>query len=141
MLIISKKATDNNARILIFDDEAIVLNILKKILIRLGYDCVAVDSGIETINEYIKSKDMGMPFDITIIDLTVKQGLNGIKIMQRIKDIDPEAVVVAASGDPFDDVMINYEKYGFAGKIEKPFSMDELKNLLSGLLKVRTPVV
>jgi DNA-binding NarL/FixJ family response regulator len=60
------------------------------------------------------------------MDLTVPGGMGGREAAKKLKEIDPEARLVVASGYSDDDVMSTYERYGFCGVIVKPFDLVEL---------------
>ena len=47
--------------------------------------------------------------------------------------MDPGAKVIVSSGYSDDQVMIDPEKYGFCGIVAKPYSMEQLRNVLRNL--------
>jgi len=71
---------------------------------------------------------------LVFLDLTVRRGLGGREAMVELLKVDPAARVVIASGYLDDPVMENYAAYGFLGALKKPFTGEELKNMVESLL-------
>jgi DNA-binding NarL/FixJ family response regulator len=67
------------------------------------------------------------------MDLTIPGGMGGKEAVQEILKIDPHALVVVSSGYSSDPVMSEYEKYGFKGRITKPYNLEEMGALLNDL--------
>ncbi len=112
-------------RVLIVDDEIDVLNVLEEMLEKLGFNAVAVTSGVRAI-ELIKSSQ----FDLVITDL-VMPDKNGIDIINEINSSsNPVHVLITAGVDlPDLDMEIpGIDKYSF---IKKPFTLDDIKTKLS----------
>ncbi len=121
-------------RILFVDDEELLRSVVPKMLRAIGYSAECASSGPETVDEYRKAMDAGNPFDVVIIDLTVKGGISGEEAVKRLLEIDPEARVIVSSGYPNAPVMVNYRDYGFIGAIVKPYTSAELKDLIVEVL-------
>lgn len=47
-------------------------------LARLGYECQTASDGDEAISAYEKAIAAGRPFDVVMLDLTIKGGLGGV---------------------------------------------------------------
>lgn len=117
-------------RILIMDDEDIVLDVLSKILIRIGYRVVSARDGDEALEKYQRAKNAGQPFGAVILDLTVPGGLGGQETLDQLRKIDPQVKAIVSSGYSDDPIMADYEKYGFYGVISKPYRIPELSKVL-----------
>lgn len=57
--------------------------------------------------------------------------------MGHLKKIDPGVIGVVASGYSNDSVMARFTDYGFSGVIVKPYSIDEMKETLYRLIKIK----
>jgi DNA-binding NarL/FixJ family response regulator len=57
--------------------------------------------------------------------------MGGKELMRRLRELDPQVKAVVSSGYSLDPVMANFKEYGFIGVIPKPYTMDELKRVLS----------
>ena len=118
-------------RILIMDDQKIVVKVLSKMLKELGFSEVEISyNGEEAINKYKEYFNAGKIFDFVILDLTVPGGMGGKEVVKKILEINPDAKVIVSSGYSNDPIMSNYEEYGFSGIIVKPFTMESLKRAL-----------
>jgi CheY-like chemotaxis protein/anti-sigma regulatory factor (Ser/Thr protein kinase) len=118
-------------RVLIMDDETIVLEVAGEMLGRLGYDVERAGSGEEAIKRYASAIANGEPFDAVILDLTVKGGMGGREAMEHLMRVDPHVVAFLSSGYSEDPAIEDYKRYGFAGVIKKPYSVDLLAKSLS----------
>ncbi len=112
-------------RILIMDDDNIVRTIVQKMLGEFGYSSDGASNGDEAVKKYSEE-----PFDLVIIDLTIPGGMGGVEALNELKKIDPDVKAVVASGYSNDPVMSKYEKYGFLGRLVKPFLMEDLEELI-----------
>ena len=113
-------------KILVMDDEEIIRNVAAKMLNHVGYEVVLAEDGNRAIELYSQAVQAGQPFDAVILDLTVRSGLGGKETLARLREIHPELKAVVSSGYSNDPVMSEFEKYGFAGVIAKPYKVREL---------------
>ena len=121
------------ARILVMDDEEIIRKISKVMLEECGYTVDSAVDGKEAIKKYISAEEMGCPFDIVILDLTIPGGMGGKEAVRKLFSIDPEVKAIVCSGYSTDPVMADFSEYGFAGKLSKPF---KIKNLIKEITRV-----
>jgi len=56
--------------------------------------------------------------------------LGGLKVIERLREIDPDVIAIVSSGYSDDPVMADYEKYGFQGALPKPYKIFELSEVL-----------
>lgn len=117
-------------RVLVMDDERLVLKTAKAILEKLDYQVEVVEDGSEAVGAYKRAMDENNPFDMVILDLTIPGGMGGVETHKGIKALDPNAHCFVSSGYYDDHVMSDFQRYGFAGKINKPYSFDKLRILL-----------
>ncbi len=120
-------------KILIMDDEEIVGDIAKQMLVFLGYEAILVQDGNEAVSLYKSHMEAGTRFQAVIMDLTIPGGMGGAEAVGEILAVDPEAKVVVSSGYTSDPIMVHCKEYGFSGAIAKPFDMQSLKNIIEEL--------
>jgi PAS domain S-box-containing protein len=108
-------------RILVMDDQEMILNSVKKLLEGYNYIVDIVLSGEEAIAAYKQSILEGHPFDVIIMNLTVPGGIGGEEAVKEVLKMNNEAKVVVSSGYTEDLVMKNYKDFGFKGALQKPF--------------------
>jgi CheY-like chemotaxis protein len=130
----SMRASKEQKKILIMDDEEIIRDVGSKLLQYLGFDVALAKDGDEAIKMYKEAHDAGSPIDLIIMDLTVPGGMGGKDAVREILALDSEAKVIVSSGFFNDPVMENYHDYGFKGKIMKPFDLNDLGEGVKALL-------
>ncbi|HOO71541.1 MAG TPA: 7TM diverse intracellular signaling domain-containing protein [Spirochaetota bacterium] len=123
-----------SGRVLFMDDEKIILDVGERMLKRLGLHVETAFDGEAAIDRYKKSRDEGKPFDLIIMDLTIPGGMGGRDAIVRIREMDSDVKVVASSGYSNDPVMAHFEDYGFNAVIGKPYTLDQMADLVRRLL-------
>lgn len=121
---------ETRKKILVMDDEDMVGEIACQMLDYLGFDAVHVFDGKAAIEEFQAHKEKGAPFNAVIMDLTIPGGMGGKEAVSEILAIDESAQVYVSSGYSSDPAMVNYQEYGFAGVIVKPFDLSAIQKIL-----------
>ncbi|OHD64793.1 MAG: hypothetical protein A2176_10740 [Spirochaetes bacterium RBG_13_51_14] len=121
-------------RILLMDDERIILELGGTMLRHLGYEVAHAAHPGEAVAMYQEARDAGKPFDLVILDLIIPGGPGADKAIESLRNIDAGVTAIVTSGYVDDPVMIHYEKYGFSGALAKPFNMEELQEVLVRIL-------
>lgn len=129
-----KAVEPEKLRILVMDDEDMVLEVVKEMLRLLGHEVVGVKDGKEAVEAYKEAKQKANPFDVVILDLTVPGGMKGDEALRELKKIDPDVKAIVSSGYSNDPIMSEYEKYGFKAVIPKPYGLEELKEAIKKAL-------
>jgi len=120
---------------LVMDDEPYIRELLKDFLEMLGFEVVTVANGQEAIETYAKSLQQGhTPIDVSILDLTIRGGLGGKETSKKIKGLNPRAKIIVASGYSTDSILSDYKEYGFAARLSKPFTIEEINKVLLKVL-------
>lgn len=117
-------------KILVMDDEAMVRQVLDKMLRHLGYGAEFARDGDEAIALFTQAQKSGEVFAAVILDLTIPGGLGGKETMEQLLKIAPGVKAIVSSGYSEDPIMAEFEKYGFSGIIAKPFKVAELSKIL-----------
>lgn len=120
-------------RILLMEDEVLVRKVAMKMIKELGNDVRSACHGEETIGEYQRALTSGDPYDLVILDLTIKGGMGGEETMQKLQEIDPKVKAIVSSGYSDGPVISEYEDYGFKALLNKPYTIEELEECLNGL--------
>ncbi len=124
----------NGGRILVMDNEQMVLRVLKSMLQILGYKVSCVEDGAEAIRVYQQAMGTDSAFDAVIFDLTVPGGMGGEEAVQQLRAIDPSLTAIVSSGYSGHAVMADYGRYGFDGVVAKPYRLSELSQVLQSTL-------
>lgn len=122
-----------HGKILIMDDEEIILEMNETMLTELGYNVHTAKDGKEAVDLYIKHKKMGSPFDVVIMDLTIPGGMGGEETIKKLFEIDPNVKAIVSSGYSNDPILANYKKFGFANILTKPYHIRELSRIIDSI--------
>ena len=90
--------------ILVVDDDEIVLQAISSRLKKKGFLVESINSGVEAIRIFEKgvleeqaSNSNKTPYDLVITDLMM-EGIGGIKLLERIKQLHPGTMVMILTG-------------------------------------------
>jgi len=122
-------------KILLMDDEQIILDMTRDVLDFLNYDVMFAKEGSEAIDLYRQEKAAGAPFDIVILDLSVAIGMGGKETIEQLRKYDPAVKAIVSTGYTNDPAVENFSRYGFCEKLTKPYTLKDLKNLLEKVMK------
>jgi DNA-binding NtrC family response regulator len=118
--------------ILLVDDEKSILVLCEKMLKHLGYKTIKCENGKKALKCYSENFNEIL---LIILDMTMPE-MSGGETFDRIKQINPEAVVLLASGYAVDGEAQEILNRGCSGFIQKPFTITELSNKISETLQV-----
>jgi len=122
------------ATILVMDDEEMLQDLFKDILLSFGHEVLLARDGREAIAIYKEHYRSDQPIDLLIMDLTIPGGMGGKDAIKEILKIDPNAKAIVASGYSNDPVMANCHQYGFKAFLDKPFNIAQLQEAIKSVL-------
>lgn len=121
-------------RILIMDDDKIMLDMVGLMLERLGHCADYAFDGQEAIDKYRNALQSKTPYAAVILDLIVPIGMGGRETMQMLLELDPQIKAIISSGYVHNSVVEDYQHYGFKDVLIKPYRASNLKKVLDSLL-------
>ena len=121
-------------RVLVMDDEQPVRTLLLHVLAALGYEATSARDGAEAIDLYEAAQKAGRGFDAVVLDLTVSGGMGGVEAANKLRELDPSAILIASSGYSNAPVMSSHRKYGFDDVLPKPWTVAQLSDVLGRML-------
>lgn len=107
-------------RVLVVDDEVVILMHLQEVFEAKGWEVEVAESGEEAM-EYIKSRS----FDAMVLDLRLP-GMDGLELCRRAKALQPEAVSVAVTGYPSLFEAADCRAAGFDAYLIKPVGVEKI---------------
>ena len=116
------------------DDDESICRIFALMLGKLGYEVETVAAGEAAIERYRQAHDSGKPFQIVILDLTVREGMGGEDALIALKDFDPNVRAVCSSGQSREATSEVYLQQGFKAVLPKPFRFQDVADCMQGLL-------
>ncbi len=118
---LKRVAVDNpKARILAVDDEKIVLDSFRKILVLAGYSIDTVESGSEVLG-LIRKND----YDFVFTDLKMPN-MDGVEVTKAVRHLRPDIDVIVITGYASIETAVETVKFGAMDYVQKPFTEDEL---------------
>ena len=121
----------SQANILVIDDEESMRDSCQQTLSRGGNRVEVADAG---------SKGLAMlgaeSFDLVILDLKMP-GLSGMEVLKKIKEDDPETMVIVITGYATVESAVEAMKRGAYDFIPKPFTPDSLRAIVKRALDRR----
>ncbi len=122
-------------KILIMDDEEMVLAVLEKMLSAQGHTVLRCGEGRHCLEIFAEELARGRPVDLTIMDLTIPGGMGGRETAGKILQLQADARIIVASGYSNDPIMSTYRSYGFTAALAKPFTSQEVRSVIVRLQK------
>jgi CheY-like chemotaxis protein/glycine cleavage system H lipoate-binding protein len=116
------------ARILAVDDEGVILDSFRKILVVDGYSVDTVESGREALGLIQKHH-----YDFVFTDLKMPE-MDGIEVCKSVKHMRPDIDVVIITGYGTIESAVETMKHGAMDYVQKPFTEDELLAMTKKLL-------
>ena len=108
------------ARILAVDDESIILDSFRKILVVAGYSIDTVEKGREALGLILKRD-----YDFVFTDLKMPE-MDGLEVTKAVKHLRPDIDVIVITGYASIETAVETMKYGAMDYVQKPFTEDEL---------------
>jgi PAS domain S-box-containing protein len=126
--------TSAGRHILVMDDEDSVRDTVADMLMALGFTVKTARDGSEAIQLY-RDAMLTTPFDAVIMDLTIRGGMDGRDAIQVLRTLDPHVRAIVSSGYSTHPIMSAYQDYGFLAVLMKPYTIDQLRSVLTQVLE------
>ena len=124
-------ACAGHGRVLLMDDEALILESTSDLLHEIGYTVEVAKDGSEALKLYEEARQSGCPFDVVVLDLIIPGGMGGQETIRELRRIDPQVKAVVSSGYSTDPVLAKHKEYGFVNALSKPYRMRDLNSVIS----------
>ncbi|RPI74202.1 MAG: response regulator [Ignavibacteriales bacterium] len=111
---------DPVAKILCVDDEDVILDSFRKILVLDGYSVDTVTKGQEAL-KLIQTHH----YDFLFTDLKMPE-MDGVEVTKAVKHLRPDIDVIIITGYASVETAVETMKYGAMDYVQKPFTDDEL---------------
>lgn len=119
----------SNIKILIVDDEQIVRDSLTHWFEEDGYQVESAEDGFDVLRNLEPGK-----YDIMLVDIKMPK-LNGLELLEKVKEIDPECVVIMITAYASVPTAVQALKNGAYDYVTKPIDPDELSHLIQNAIK------
>lgn len=127
-LLIKKQGKGNMAKILVVDDEKLIVKGLNFALTQDGYEVDAAYTGTEAID-----MARACAYDLILLDVMLPEH-DGFEVCQTIREFsDVPIIMLTARGEDMDKIM-GFE-YGADDYIAKPFNILEVKARMKAIMR------
>ena len=120
-----------SARILVVDDEEIVIRSCLRILGESDYEVESAQDGWEALKKIEENH-----YDVLVLDIMMPK-IDGLEVLQRVKESHPDIDVIMITGLSEIDTAVRAMKLGAFDYLPKPFDPDELKLVVQRALERR----
>jgi DNA-binding response OmpR family regulator len=120
-----------NARILVVDDDRVILELASIVLRSDGYSVRTANDGIQALNLLAEE-----PFELVLLDFMMPKK-DGLEVLQEIKEKSPDVAVIIFTGMGSENIAVNAMKAGAADYIIKPFRNHDLLERTATVLRSR----
>ena len=120
-----------SARILVVDDEDIVLRSCLRILSGEEFQVETVQDGRQALQKVEENL-----YDVMILDIMMPN-VDGLEVLRRVKETHPNVDIIMVTGLAQIDTAVKAMKLGAFDYIAKPFEPDELKLVVQRALERR----
>ena len=116
------------ARILAVDDEPVILDSFRKILVLAGFSVDTVESGQEALS-LVRKHD----YDFVFTDLKMP-GMDGLDVTKAVHHLRPDVDIAIITGYGTVETAVDSMRFGAVDYVQKPFTEDELVEFANRLL-------
>jgi len=116
------------ARILAVDDEPVILDSFRKILVLAGFSVDTVERGPEALG-LLRARE----YDFLFTDLKMPD-MNGIEVVKSAKHLRPDIDVAVITGYGTIESAVETMQFGAVDYVQKPFTEEELIAIVNRLL-------
>ncbi|MEJ5378367.1 MAG: response regulator [bacterium] len=120
-------------RILLVDDEEMILKVGTRLLEALGYSVLQAQNGREALKLYATHRG---EVDLVMLDVVMPE-MGGSQVLAALREMDPHVRVLLCSGHFPDGEAASSLLGGCVGAIRKPFTLEELGKTLQTLIPSR----
>ncbi len=123
-------------RILLMDDEDIILDLTSRMLNLFGYDVDTAIDGTRALRMIETAISENRPYSLVILDLVIPGGIGGKEVILELKKQNIDINTMVISGYHTDPAITDHSSFGFDYALKKPFRMQEMQKALNTLLTV-----
>lgn len=120
------------ARVLVVDDEPIVIKSCDRVLTPEGIEVKGASCGRDGL-KFIGEDG----FDVVLLDLKMPD-IDGIDVLRRVRKVKPDVAVIIITGYPSVGTAVEAMKLGASDYIVKPFAPQEVRGVVTKAMKHRS---
>ena len=118
------------ARVLVVEDERAIQIALSGLLTREGYEVETAGCGEDAVRRLAEA-----PFDCVLTDLSLGEGITGMEVLNRAKQIRSQTAVIMITAHGSEKIAVEAMKAGAEDYVPKPFDNDEIRVVVARALE------
>jgi two-component system, cell cycle sensor histidine kinase and response regulator CckA len=126
----------NAYRILVLDDNEMILRVTKEMLSQFGHEVITVTGGSQALQISKQARAENAPFDLYILDLTIPNDIGGKEVVQKLLEENSHTKAIVSSGYSADPIISRYRDYGFSGAISKPYQLEDILRVIAETMEI-----
>jgi DNA-binding NtrC family response regulator len=130
--MIKRRKIMEKGKVLVIDDEDIVLKSVNKILSEENYEVDVSSSGRQGIDWAVERS-----YDVVLTDIRMPD-IGGMRVLRDVKRAKPSLAVIMITGYASVQSAVQAMKLGAADYLEKPFTPDQLLKAVASALDITT---
>ena len=112
---------------LVMDDDPVILELMAEMLGALGHESETARDGEDAVHLFRTALDARQPFDVVLLDLTIRGGQGGRETRDAVRELRPDVPVILMSGYGEEAVTCGGDALGARRFLSKPFGLSELR--------------
>ena len=117
---------EKRGKVLVVDDELILLDTVQAMLEDLGYETFLAENGKQALDIYQAKKD---EIHIVLLDMTMPE-MDGKACAIELLKITPDLKIIIASGYAQEDIYKQFKDIHLAGVVQKPYDFQRLQEVM-----------
>ena len=117
-------------RILLLDDDELIISMLARSLRKEGYETQLLHSSVKAVEKILAWQP-----DLMLLDIDLGEELNGLDILQMLQEEMIKFPVIMLTGDDSSESAIRAMRFGASDYLHKPFNVEEVKIVVDRILK------
>ena len=118
------------SKILVIDDEEIILSLAERILKRDNHEVLLAENGNSGLELFQLNNES---IDLVIVDMTMDD-INGFELLSEIRKLNTEIPGIISSGNCYDEDDIPSEINNNIYFLQKPYRAQQLSALINSIL-------
>ncbi len=117
---------EKRGKVLVVDDELILLDTVQAMLEDLGYETFLAENGKQALDIYQAKKD---EIHIVLLDMTMPE-MDGKACAIELLKITPDLKIIITSGYAQEDIYKQFKGISLAGVVQKPYDFQRLQEVM-----------
>ncbi|PLX97652.1 MAG: sigma-54-dependent Fis family transcriptional regulator [Desulfuromonas sp.] len=120
---------NRKGRIMLVDDDELIISMLGRALHKEGYETCMLFSGTKAVEKIIDWQPQ-----LLLLDINLGDGPSGLEILESLKEEGCEFPIIMLTADDSAESAIRALKAGASDYLNKPFNIEEVKIVIEKLL-------